>query len=77
MVLEEALKKRIEQAIYDVGKTKVVLNGVLAWLDAADDNLGKEDLIKIMKRCYSDVEINDAKEMWSRLTRKPSVMIKK
>ena len=77
MVLEEALKKRIEQAIYDVGKTKVVLNEVLAWLDAADDNLGKEDLIKIMKRCYSDVEINDAKEMWSRLTRKPSVMIKK
>ena len=63
MVLEEALKKRIEQAIYDVGKTKVVLNGVLAWLDAADDNLGKEDLIKIMKRCYSDVEINDAKEI--------------
>ena len=39
MVLDEETKKRLQQAIYDVGPNKVVLNGVLAWLDAVDDTL--------------------------------------
>ena len=63
MVLDESVKKLLEQAIYDVSPNKVILNGMLSWLNAADDNLGKENLVKIMKRCYSDIEINDAKEI--------------
>ena len=63
MVLEADVRKRLEQAIFDVGPNKVVLNGMLAWLDAVDDSLVREGIIKIMNNCYSDSEVLDAKEI--------------
>jgi hypothetical protein len=57
MVLDEEVKKLLQQAVFDISPNKVVLNGVLAWLDAVDDSLGRDELIRIMNRCYSDYEV--------------------
>ena len=63
MVLNEETRKLLQQAISSAIPKGVVISHVLGWLDAADDSLHKVDLVRLMKRTFSDIEISDAKEM--------------
>ena len=63
MVLKEETRKLLQQVILTAIPNGVVISHVLGWLDAADDSLHKVDLVRLMKRSFTDIDISDAKEM--------------
>ena len=63
MTLNSEAKKQLRDIIGNTLPNGVIINHVIGWLDAADDNLTKVDLVRIMCRSYSDEEISEAREV--------------
>ena len=41
-----------------------VINAVLGWLDASDDTMNKVDMVRIMSRSFTELEIDVAKKVY-------------
>ena len=63
MTLNSEAKKQLRDIIGNTLPNGVIINHVIGWLDAADDNLSKVDLVRIMCKSYSDEEISEAREV--------------